>query len=834
MRFLKSKIIALSLILASVAIFGIGIQKTHATDIFYQIHQFIETPIIRLIANILVSKLNNRIASSILNVGYAGLDAVPDQSQDPDKTGSTGQVNDRCSSDSECSAPYICNANNVCGYSAGKGGVLDGCKSSADCATPLVCNPNAGVCGYSSGGKIAFGEKCSTTSDCTNPYVCNANSVCGYAPSTSSSSSSSSSKSGPSFITNWRNEILQTESRGNDIFRTLLSNTQFCPHLDSSIKSMFLADKYPGGSNYKSGSTAESSGTAGPGEACFRDGNCTEGNYCLGGICAPTTGAADNKPTGAQCKNNNECASGNCNAFICAVKSGNGKAGDRCTDSGFCGIGFICSSENVCVSDSASQKKNSTNGNAVLGLASSIASQLTPGGTTPFGLQTRCTLPSDFNLNTFNKDFSKGGGFEAWDKLLQDPQNNFVGALFITAGQQSIEQARTQKAEDQERLTSGGFTSKRDTGGTGGGLCGYSQKVFGRCLSKADVTTPAGILSVAAGQTITSSVQRMIEAHDWVDLVGALVEIVGQQIQNFGGNGANTPENIPAVKTGEEYTNYYPNDVAGNDGTKEYTDLNICLNSCATSGTTTCNEKDPTAQQTCINSAKLACYADCSSRTTGTKTQDQAQLGDTCENTDGTANQDICGTALFCAKDQTPKICLECSATIACTGGNKTCDQGVCVAQGGNKRGESCVTDNQCKTGLYCNDNNHCRPIKDGKGPVSTPETAPGQAPLSDTITIGVADSTPRNEDGDPSVKAGQSIVFNVSGLPSSSTGHIDYINDDGKTISSNFSTNDTSPQPSTAFNFNPDASDVGIWTAQVTINNSTKKSDELFFEVTP
>ena len=41
----------------------------------------------------------------------------------------------------------------------------------------------------------------------------------------------------------------------------------------------------------------------------------------------------------------------------------------------------------------------------------------------------RCTLPAGFNVNTFRNDFSAGGGWAAWDKLIQ-PQNNFFPFQF--------------------------------------------------------------------------------------------------------------------------------------------------------------------------------------------------------------------------------------------------------------------------------------------------------------------------------------------------------------------------------------------------------------------
>lgn len=50
----------------------------------------------------------------------------------------------------------------------------------------------------------------------------------------------------PNFITNWRNQILDSESRGNDIFRSVLADTQLCPYFKTNLQTAFGADKYAG------------------------------------------------------------------------------------------------------------------------------------------------------------------------------------------------------------------------------------------------------------------------------------------------------------------------------------------------------------------------------------------------------------------------------------------------------------------------------------------------------------------------------------------------------------------------------------------------------------
>lgn len=50
----------------------------------------------------------------------------------------------------------------------------------------------------------------------------------------------------PSFITNWRNHILDSQARGNDVFRTVLADAKLCKYFDRDIKVAFGADKFKG------------------------------------------------------------------------------------------------------------------------------------------------------------------------------------------------------------------------------------------------------------------------------------------------------------------------------------------------------------------------------------------------------------------------------------------------------------------------------------------------------------------------------------------------------------------------------------------------------------
>ncbi|MGD0976710.1 MAG: hypothetical protein ABR875_00210 [Minisyncoccia bacterium] len=80
----------------------------------------------------------------------------------------------------------------------------------------------------------------------------------------------------PSFITNWRNHLLDSEARGNDVFRSVLADANICGFMSSNIKTAFGADLFAGsiaGATVKdaSGKVVYTNETNVPGMASFQE-----------------------------------------------------------------------------------------------------------------------------------------------------------------------------------------------------------------------------------------------------------------------------------------------------------------------------------------------------------------------------------------------------------------------------------------------------------------------------------------------------------------------------------------------------------------------------------
>lgn len=50
----------------------------------------------------------------------------------------------------------------------------------------------------------------------------------------------------PRFIVSWRNHMLDSQARGNDVFRAVLADTKLCPHFQEGINQSFGAENYTG------------------------------------------------------------------------------------------------------------------------------------------------------------------------------------------------------------------------------------------------------------------------------------------------------------------------------------------------------------------------------------------------------------------------------------------------------------------------------------------------------------------------------------------------------------------------------------------------------------
>ncbi len=139
----------------------------------------------------------------------------------------------------------------------------------------------------------------------------------------------------------------------------------------------------------------------------------------------------------------------------------------------------------------------------------------------PFKLRTNCTMPSNFNIANYQKDFAGNGGWNAWSRMLE-PQNNYYGALFGSLDEAARQRNLEAQAGAQEAQAGSGYTSIR-------GACknqlagtvqeGPTQPSQARCTFMGKVFTPADLLGKTAASTIDKDLSWLVTSDELSEVV---------------------------------------------------------------------------------------------------------------------------------------------------------------------------------------------------------------------------------------------------------------------------------------------------------------------------
>ena len=384
----------------------------------------------------------------------------------------------------------------------------------------------------------------------------------------------------PNFITNWRNHILDSQARGNDVFRSVLADTKLCPGFAQNLKTAFGADLFKG-----------------------------------------VLGSA-------------------------TVKNSSGQV----------------------------VYQNKTN---------------TP-GLPSFQYSAGCTLPISFNATTINQDFSKGGGWAAWDQLIQ-PQNNIFGAYSLATQEQSKQIAVEKQASQDSSVAGQGFLSQKlGVGASGLGPTGctsssdsvdghkilvlggetpaiacfrtcklYAPKIEGLsekcitasaydagceaekakiqqahsdqdalCKSKCDATvlnrcvfqgktvTPEQILGKTAVAAIDKKLGRIGGSTQVTDILlslfNAVLDATTNKLANYIGQA--TYDRPPGSSGSLPEQQFAPDSNDANTGSAQNQGGQIqqqCLRDCQAQQQSTCGELPPTEQQSCLDNSTNTCNQRC-------------------------------------------------------------------------------------------------------------------------------------------------------------------------------------------------------------------------------
>ncbi len=158
-------------------------------------------------------------------------------------------------------------------------------------------------------------------------------------------------------------------------------------------------------------------------------------------------------------------------------------------------------------------------------------------GVASFQIISGCTLPTDFNSATFKSDFSKGGGWASWNKLIE-PQNNFFGAYIKSLDeaqnqigidtQSSINSALAGKGYLGQQLGNANGGSPRGANGSfsGPGGCVGETARTNRCLFMGKTVTPPDLIANIQGTALGAKIARAGFGTELTDVIQGLIGAV--------------------------------------------------------------------------------------------------------------------------------------------------------------------------------------------------------------------------------------------------------------------------------------------------------------------
>ncbi len=148
-----------------------------------------------------------------------------------------------------------------------------------------------------------------------------------------------------------------------------------------------------------------------------------------------------------------------------------------------------------------------------------------------FKIENRCTLPSNFDIEAFKKDFSKGG-WAAWARLME-PRNNFFGLLANATAELGKQRAFEEQLDRSEAESGDGFLSKRSS-------C-KGDAPNRTCLVLGEIKTPGKILGASVQRSIDEDLSWLTSSDAMAelsaDVAKELFDALMEKLENLSGDG---------------------------------------------------------------------------------------------------------------------------------------------------------------------------------------------------------------------------------------------------------------------------------------------------------
>ncbi|MBI2068707.1 MAG: hypothetical protein HYT67_01195 [Candidatus Yanofskybacteria bacterium] len=173
------------------------------------------------------------------------------------------------------------------------------------------------------------------------------------------------------------------------------------------------------------------------------------------------------------------------------------------------------------------------------------------GSLDPFSLRVNCTLPSSFNMASYQSDFAGNGGWEAWSRLLE-PQNNYYGTLFGSLDEAN-KQRNIEKSSDLNQALAGrGYLSISGDGKNAASSC-KTRDLNGKCLIYNDIKTPGSTIGDSVSTTVEKELEWVVSSDELNELLVDISERLVSRLKDLRAPDKEAPIEIVGEYQGGNY-----------------------------------------------------------------------------------------------------------------------------------------------------------------------------------------------------------------------------------------------------------------------------------------
>lgn len=144
---------------------------------------------------------------------------------------------------------------------------------------------------------------------------------------------------------------------------------------------------------------------------------------------------------------------------------------------------------------------------------------------------TKCDPVVNDRFDIFMKDFSAGGGWNTFEKLLQ-PQNNIYGATELALDELNRQREIEKEADINEAIAGSGFTSIRGTNARNSSC--VIAGLGGSCIVYKDINTPGSVIFEGVNATTLAELTFVANADELNEVIAAGIQVLFNRMLNLG------------------------------------------------------------------------------------------------------------------------------------------------------------------------------------------------------------------------------------------------------------------------------------------------------------